>query len=99
MHIKKDLFSTHLGQTCSYSGLLKTSLKHIVCYQLSGQETLHQETTFSDLLSEGNFLWSIRDTEKKKKKEGGMGGIVIFHPEQRKYTVNACMHACMCKPI
>lgn len=39
MHIKKDLFSTHLGQTCSYSPLLRTSLQHAVC-KLSIQETL-----------------------------------------------------------
>lgn len=43
MHIKKDLFSTHLGQTCSYSPLLKTSLQPVSILWSS------EETTFSEL--------------------------------------------------
>ena len=38
MHIKTDLFSTHLEQIYSYNPLSKTSLQHILCNQLSIQE-------------------------------------------------------------
>lgn len=59
MHIKKDLYSTHLEQTCSYSPLLRTSLRHILYNPLSFQET-------QKLLSQ-NYVCVINPLVSKKK--------------------------------
>lgn len=63
MHIKQDLFSAHLEQTCSYSPLLKPSLRLALCNQFS----LWRRKLCITFLSGCDQVRTSLDSEKKSK--------------------------------